>query len=423
MKTTLARTLLALLALLAATLAWSHAMPSSAVLLKLYEHEIDAELRLPIDRLSIGFGTDLGDVPGEVIPRFGPQLGNYVLEHVRPVTPDGRPWTVVVQGMATTTERIPDLVVRLKMTPPPGAPVDRLAFGYSVITHQLVTHSAIVSLVDGRKGGDAKPVLVGTIRDKNLAVAIDRARPGPLANLAAMFRLGAKHIAEGTDHLLFVLALLLPAPLVATGGHWGGFAGGRLALRRIAKVVTAFTVGHSVTLLLGALGWVHLPTVFVESAIALSILVSAIHALTPVFRGREAVIAGGFGLVHGLSFAAVLGGFGFDTPTVVAGVLGFNLGIETFQFLVIVVAMPWLVLLAQTRAYLAFRVAGALVTGLAAATWLGERALGLRNPVGPVVEAVAAHTPLVVVGLAAFSVLAYSAPRLRSHTPLAGASR
>ncbi len=74
---------------------------------------------------------------------------------------------------------------------------------------------------------------------------------------------------------MFLLALVFPAPLVATGGRWGGFAGGQTALRRVVKVVTAFTLGHSITLVLGALGWARLPSAVVESATALSILVSA----------------------------------------------------------------------------------------------------------------------------------------------------
>ena len=74
-----------------------------------------------------------------------------------------------------------------------------------------------------------------------------------------MFRLGARHIAEGTDHLLFLLALILPAPLAAANGSWGGYAGWKTACRRIVKVVTAFTLGHSITLVFGALGWVRPP--------------------------------------------------------------------------------------------------------------------------------------------------------------------
>ncbi len=175
--------------------------------------------------------------------------------------------------------------------------------------------------------------------------------------------------------------------------------GGATAFRRIVKVVTAFTVGHSITLVLGALGWARLPGAVVESAIALSILVSAVHALVPIFRGREVFIAGGFGLVHGLAFAATLTGFGFDPWTLVSSVLGFNLGIEAFQLLVILAAMPGLVLLARSRVYGPFRIAGATLTGIAAAAWFAERAFGWANPVAPLVEGVASHALWLLAGL------------------------
>ena len=239
------------------------------------------------------------------------------------------------------------------MTPPPGAPADRLTFHYDAIFHHLITHTAVVTLASDWRNGvmGEEPVLLGTMRDTNAAIVIDRSGGSWFQGFAAMFRLGTRHIAEGTDHLLFLLALILPAPLVAAGGRWGGYAGGKTALRRIVKVVTAFTLGHSITLVFGALGWARLPGAVVESAIAVSILVSAVHALVPIFRGREVFIAGGFGLVHGLAFATTLTGFGFDPLTLVSSVLGFNLGIEAFQLLVILAAMPWLVLLARSRVY------------------------------------------------------------------------
>ena len=299
--------------------------------------------------------------------------------------PDGRPWTVTVREVTPVDEQEPDVRVALTMTPPPGAPVDRLTFHYDVIFHHLITHTAVVTLASDWRNGvmGEEPVLLGTMRDTNAAIAIDRSGGSWFQGFAAMFRLGARHIAEGTDHLLFLLALILPAPLVAAGGRWGGYAGWKTALRRIVKVVTAFTLGHSITLVFGALGWVRLPGAVVESAIALSILVSAVHALVPIFRGREVFIAGGFGLVHGLAFAATLTGFGFDPLTMVSSVLGFNLGIEAFQLLVILAAMPWLVLLARSRVYGPFRIAGAALTGIAAAAWFAERAFGWANPIVP----------------------------------------
>ena len=134
--------------------------------------------------------------------------------------------------------------------------------------------------------------------------------PGAMGAAAGTFRLGMRHIAEGTYHLLFLLALLLPAPLMVVGSRWAGFGDVRHTLLRTFRVVTAFTLGHSITLALAALGAVRVPSRPVEVLIAVSILVSAVHALRPLFPGREAAIAAFFGLVHGLAFAATLGELG-----------------------------------------------------------------------------------------------------------------
>lgn len=385
----------------------AHPSPNSAVVLRLHRAGVDAELTLPIGELAMGWEKPLPPDPAEVVRRHGGELREYVRAHVRPCAPDGRPWTVAVVDVVPVAEQEPDVRVVLAMTPPPGAPADHLVFRYDVIFHHLITHTAIVSVAsDWRNGvtGD-EPVLLGSMRDTRAELVIDRSGGSWSRGFAALFRLGARHIAEGTDHLLFLLALILPAPLVATRGRWAGFAGWGTAFRRIVKVVTAFTLGHSVTLLFGALGWVRLPGALVESAIALSILISAVHALAPVFRGREALIAGGFGLVHGLAFASTLTGFGFDPWTMVASVLGFNLGIEAVQLLVILAAMPWLVLLARSRVYGPFRVAGATLTGIAAAAWFAERALGWANPVAPVVEGVASHALWLLAGLVALALI------------------
>jgi HupE / UreJ protein len=402
------RLLPALLLLVAALPAWGHPMPSSAVELRLHRTGIDAELTLPIGELAMGWEMPLPLDAVKTVQKYGVELEEYVRTHVRPSAPDGRPWTVTVRGVTPLNEQEPDVRVALTMTPPSGAPLDRLTFHYDVIFHHLITHTAVVTLASDWRTGvlGEEPVILGTMRDTRAELAIDRSGGSWFQGFAAMFRLGARHIAEGTDHLLFLLALILPAPLVAANGRWGGYAGWKTAFRRIVKVVTAFTLGHSITLVFGALGWVRLPGTFVESAIALSIMVSAVHALVPVFRGREVLIAGGFGLVHGLAFAATLAGFGLDPLTLASSVLGFNLGIEAFQLLVILAAMPWLVLLARSQVYGPLRIAGAALTGIAAAAWFAERALGWGNPIAPLVETVASHALWLLAGLAVLTVAA-----------------
>jgi hypothetical protein len=223
----------------------------------------------------------------------------------------------------------------------------------------------------------------------------------------SIFRLGMRHIAEGTDHLLFLLVLLLPAPLVLVGSRWGGYGSVRHSLLQILRVVTAFTVGHSITLAAAALGLVRVPSRPIEVLIAVSILVSAVHALRPLFPGREAAIAAFFGLIHGLAFAATLGQLGFGWRERAGSILAFNLGIETMQLVVVAAVMPSLLILSRTRTYPWLRTGGALFAGAASLGWIGERLGGLYNPMGVVVTAVAQHAVWIAAGLTVISLLCW----------------
>ncbi|GAA3767013.1 HupE/UreJ family protein [Terriglobus aquaticus] len=207
--------------------------------------------------------------------------------------------------------------------------------------------------------------------------------------LSSLFHLGLRHIAEGTDHLLFLLALLLPAPLLAVGSRWAAPATERQSLRHILGIVTAFTIGHSLTLTVAAMNVVHVPSRPVEVLIAVSILVSAVHGLRPIFPGKEAWIAAFFGLIHGLAFASTLDRLGLSRWDRLAGILAFNLGIETMQLLVVAVVLPSLLILSRTRAYSAFRIAGAAFACLASALWIAERLFGLDTYVDTAVNLIA----------------------------------
>lgn len=229
----------------------------------------------------------------------------------------------------------------------------------------------------------------------------------PLAGVPSMFRLGMRHIAEGTDHLLFLLALLLPAPLLAVRSHWVAFGGLRHSLIQILRVVTAFTLGHSVTLALGASGLVSLPERPVEVLIAFSILISATHALRPLFPGREPMIAAGFGLVHGLAFATTLQNLGVGAWQRSASILGFNLGIETMQLIVVAAILPSLIILSRTPAYTVFRFTGVLFAGSASLGWIIERSFDVPDFVDVVVDRVAQRGAWIAALLLVISIVAW----------------
>jgi hypothetical protein len=216
--------------------------------------------------------------------------------------------------------------------------------------------------------------------------------------LSSLFHLGMRHIAEGTDHLLFLLTLLLPAPLLAVGARWAAPATVRQSLLHILGIVTAFTIGHSLTLTVAAMDLIYVPSRPVEVLIALSILVSAVHALRPLFPGKEAWIAAFFGLIHGLAFASTLDRLGLSRWDRVAGILSFNLGIETMQLLVVAVILPSLLVMSRTSAYSGFRIVGAAFACIASAMWIAERVLRVQTHVDAVVDFIA-HRGLVCAGI------------------------
>jgi hypothetical protein len=234
------------------------------------------------------------------------------------------------------------------------------------------------------------------------------------SGVAAAFRLGMHHIAEGTDHLLFLLVLLLPAPLLASAARWGSCAGVRVSLLNVVRIVTAFTLGHSLTLALSAFGLITLPSRPVEVLIAVSILISAIHALRPLFPGREPAIAAFFGLVHGMAFASALSSLGFGGWYRLVSVLGFNLGIETMQLAVVAATLPSLLLLSRTRAYSTLRMAGALFAVIASSAWIAELLFDTRTPVDRAVESVARYGPQLAAALFILSLACWL-----THNPFA----
>lgn len=388
----------------------AHPMPRTHVLLDFDARGIDAELQLPMNELAMGFQHPLLDDPRGRAAHDHDALVAYIAAHTGAVSPDGRAWRVAVRPdlAVVTQDRVPTLVAHVRLTPPAGAPVRRFTLRYDVIQEHLITHRSLITVRRDWDSGavTGPPDVLAEIGYPDPTLAVDLLPGSAWQGVASVVRLGMRHIAEGTDHLLFLLALLLPAALVPLGGRrgprrWGGYGGLRPTARYLGRVVTAFTLGHSLTLAAGAVGLLRLPSRPVETLIALSILVSALHALRPLFAGREALVAGGFGLVHGLAFATVVAGFGLDAWHTTLAILGFNVGIEVMQLLVVAAAAPWLLLFARTRYYALLCVPAAVLAGTAALAWALERALGWPNPVDPWVERVAAHPGLLVAGLAA----------------------
>lgn len=197
--------------------------------------------------------------------------------------------------------------------------------------------------------------------------------------MVGVIGLGAEHIRIGTDHILFVFALVLPSVLVfgrrqgSDTAAWVPSAGFGSTLWRVLKIVTMFTLAHSITLALGGLGIIELSSRLVETIIALSIAAAALHNIRPIFVNKEWVLAFAFGLFHGFGFAGLLAELGLDRSRRVPSLLGFNIGVELGQAAIILMIFPMLFIVRRTRYYLPAMHAGSLALAIVALAWATER--------------------------------------------------
>ena len=190
---------------------------------------------------------------------------------------------------------------------------------------------------------------------------------------------GVWHIWIGYDHILFLLSLLLPAVLLRQRRHWLPVARFADAFWDVFKIVTSFTVAHSITLSLAALGVISLPSRLVESAIAASVVLAALNNLLPLVGGRRWVVAFAFGLIHGFGFASVLTELGLPRDALVLALVGFNLGVEAGQLTIVAVFLPLAYFLRGTWFYRRVVLFGGSFAIVAVAmVWLLERSLNLK---------------------------------------------
>lgn len=192
---------------------------------------------------------------------------------------------------------------------------------------------------------------------------------------------GIRHVLEGGDHLLFLLGLFLPVALRWDGRRWPPLDSPLQSLQQASVVVTAFTLAHAATLCLAALGVLSLPTRWVESAVAASVLFAGLNNLRPVVTRRLWLLAAGFGLIHGSAIAGALLELGLPAQGRVWALLGFNLGVEAAQLALVLFGVPVALALRHWPGYrLAILIPGSALVALAGLVWLLDRALDLGWP-------------------------------------------
>lgn len=262
------------------------------------------------------------------------------------------------------------VVLRLQATC--AAPIETLTIRDAFLFNRDAQHKSLIALTAGEYVQSA--ILSTDLREVTLSVHA----PGALQQLGEFVRQGMLHIALGFDHLLFLLALLLPAAWIYRDGVRRVDASFREVFAQVFITISAFTLAHAITLALTLFDLVTIRSPIVESLIALTIMLSCLNNLWPWLTQRLWVLAFGFGLIHGIGFATTLTELGLSPSAKLLALLGFNVGVELAQLALVAVLLPIFYTIRAHRAYRVVVVQGfSCIIFLVATVWFFQRSTGI----------------------------------------------
>ncbi len=392
----------------------AHEIDQSYIFLDVYEDDLEGRVEFTTADINEILGTEITEVsPGpEEIDQLKAEINaesDAILAYVQQnfaIGTEGERWTldwetpldaIIIDDEANWVVMHYDVVGSFPTLP------ESVELDYAAFVDEIGNHTGIFHIGNYWEGGVfASEDQLLFFTQSNQSGSYTFGDSSFLRGLGGVVWLGIDHIRIGTDHILFIIALLLPAVLVVSAGRWEPAEDFKSSLWRVLKIATFFTIAHSITLSLAGFGVVELDSKLVESIIAISIALAAIHNFKPVFANREYWLAFAFGLFHGLGFAGLLSGLGLDRSNRVWSLFAFNLGVEIGQVVVILLFFPGLYLLRQTRFYaVAFKVLSALLA-IVAMIWAAERVFEIDLKVSALID------PLVEPPVTAAVVLAFT---------------
>lgn len=321
--------------LLATTAARAHQPGLSYLNLVATPTNLQGRLDLSLRDVESAVGLDVdgnGSVTYEELLQRQPAIGQYVGQRLR-FRADGKPLLLRITNHKVAADQDGVYAVVELQTEWPRAP-RRLEVAHGLFHDIDPRHRGLMQL---EFGGQSRTAV---FRIDEPAQGFELATLTRWEQFRQFLWEGVWHIWAGYDHLLFLIALLLPSVLRRNDNGWEGVERFRSAFVQVVKVVTAFTVAHSITLSLAVLELVTLPARAVEAAIAASVAVAAANNLRPLFHERVWLVAFGFGLIHGFGFASALRLLEVPVGTLASTLFSFNAGVELGQLAVVSVFLP-----------------------------------------------------------------------------------
>jgi len=350
-----------------------HIASNGFLVAEVRDTRVDGSIELAVRDVEVAIGVDAnhdGKITWGELRASASALRQYLAQHLQ-FASDGRICTLAF-GNLQVNDRVDGSYAWLPWSARCATSVRKLRVYYEMMQNVDPSHRGLLTLTAG------SVVQTAVLGGASSPLDFDVEHASALRTFAEYLRVGVWHILSGVDHLLFLVSLLLPAVLLRDHGRWEPVPSARPAFLSILKVVTAFTLAHSITLALAAFGIIRLPARLTESVIAASIIIAALNNLFPVVTERRARIAFSFGLLHGFGFASVLADMGLPEGARLLSLLAFNLGIECGQLAVVLLVMPLAYAMRQAAMYerLVLPLGSAAVAALAS-VWLVQRAFGL----------------------------------------------
>jgi predicted transport protein len=372
-------------------------MSYSMVNISVMDKSLRLTLEMPLNDLETAFKLYYKDTNLILPSSFNDKVKNYLAEHFHIVSNKGIKQMVTINFMEVKTldkglkNEYKELYVDYLLYPSKDFDIQNFLLINEAIIRQVNLHYAIVRIekdfMNGITPEDSVDIGVFKKGSNNYIqpLYIRMEKGSSWKAFKKMVSLGAHHIQTGLDHLLFIVLLILISPLLLVQGSWAGFGGWKYFGIRVFKMITAFTIGHTITLLLFTTTDLNSFSKPIEIAIALTIIYTGVHAIKPLTSIKEIYITFIFGLIHGSAFGITLNEWGLTNSQKLLSLAGFNIGIEIMQIMVVFICLP-LIYLSKFSYYKYLRFALASLTIFISIFWVIERISENSNFITKLVE-------------------------------------
>lgn len=339
-----------------------------------YAHKpADSYLRLKIDKNTIEGTWDVALLDLEATAKLNANddikiLKNFALQHLS-VSTDSKPCILHIDNIFNET--ITDSTIRIKGECP--VKINEITIDYSQMLSVDMQYRGLVFIKAGNND------YTSALSAENPYSTFKLNTSNQWQQFKDYLCEGIFHILTGYDHILFLVSLLLSAPFILKKGEWRPCSDGfRSAFLQVLKIVTAFTIAHSITLGLVIFDVISLPSRLVESTIALSIAIASANNLYPIMHRRLWILTFCFGLIHGMGFADALRELGLPENARWLALMAFNLGVEIGQVSIVLLTLLAIYLMRHNLfyRYVALRIISLSIIAIAL-VWFTQRAFAI----------------------------------------------